>query len=170
MTFNYTRPMDSFRASDGVALRYVVDDYTHPWQPKNVLFLLHAAMGSSRRLYRWIPLLARDFVVVRPDLRGHGESEVPPPEKFSFERLVRDVIELADHLGCGSLHLAGSSAGAIISMQAAIDHPDRVKSLGCFAASPGLKGTNIDPQQWIAKIRAVGMRGFFEETIDERFP
>jgi hypothetical protein len=33
-----------------------------------------------------------------------------------------------------------------------------------------LKGTNIDPQKWIATIKAKGLRGFLEETIDERFP
>jgi 3-oxoadipate enol-lactonase len=103
-------------------------------------------------------------------MRGHGESEVPGPNQFSFKRLAQDVIELAGHLHCERFHLAGSSAGAIVSMQIAIDHPQRVKSLGCFAASPGLKGTNIDPQQWIDKIRAKGLRGFLEETIDERFP
>lgn len=162
--------MQSFRASDGLTLRYAVADYTDPWQPAPTLFLLHAAMGSSRRLYKWVPLLARHFRVVRPDMRGHGQSEVPDAGRFSFQRLTQDVIELADHLGCRRVHLAGSSAGAIVSMQVALDHPERVKSLAGFAASPGLKGTQIDPQQWISKIRAKGMRGFFEETIDERFP
>ncbi len=166
----YERPMESFHASDGLTLRYAVDDYTDPWRSAQTLFLLHAAMGSSRRLYKWVPVLARHFRVVRPDMRGHGQSEVPDAGRFSFQRLVLDVIELADHLDCRRFHAAGSSAGAIISMQVALDHPERVKSLAGFAASPGLKGTQIDPQQWIAKIRAKGMRGFFEETIDERFP
>lgn len=162
--------MESFRASDGLTLRYVVDDYTDPWKPKEMLFLLHAAMGSSRRFYGWVPSLARRFTLVRPDLRGHGMSDVPDNAQFSFNRLVQDVIDLADHLQCDRFHLAGSSAGAIIGMQAAIDHPERVRSLGCFAAAPGLKDTNVDPQKWIARIRAKGLRGFFEETIPERFP
>jgi 3-oxoadipate enol-lactonase len=170
MTVASQRPMESFRTSDGLTLRYRVDDYTPPWEPKQVLFLLHAAMGSSSRLYRWIPILARHFIVVRPDMRGHGHSEVPGPHQFSFQRLAGDVVELADRLRCERFHLAGSSAGAIISMQVALDCPQRVMSLGCYAASPGLKGTNIDPQKWIATIKAKGLRGFLEETIDERFP
>ncbi|MGZ5117701.1 MAG: alpha/beta fold hydrolase [Burkholderiales bacterium] len=164
------RAMESFPASDGVTLRYVVDDYTHPWERKDVLILLHAAMGSSKRLYRWVPILARHLTVVRLDMRGHGQSEVPGPDQFSFQRLAEDVVELADHLRCPQFHLAGSSAGAIIAMQVVLDQPRRVKSLGCYAAAPGLKDTNIDHNQWIAKIRAKGLRGFLEETIDERFP
>lgn len=166
----FERQMESFRASDGLTLRYVVDDYADPWKPTQTLFLLHAAMGSSRRLYKWVPVLARHFRVVRPDMRGHGQSEVPDASRFSFQRLVQDVIDLADHLEYRQFHVAGSSAGAIIAMQAALDHPERIKTLAGFAASPGLKGTLIDPQKWISEIKAKGMRGFFEDTIDERFP
>jgi pimeloyl-ACP methyl ester carboxylesterase len=97
MTVASRRAMESFRASDGLTLRYLVDDYTPPWDPKQVLFLLHAAMGSSSRLYRWVPILARNFIVVRPDMRGHAQSEVPGPHQFSFQRLARDVVELTVH-------------------------------------------------------------------------
>lgn len=166
----YERQMESFRASDGLTLRYVVDDYTDPWKPRQTLFLLHAAMGSSRRLYRWVPILARHFRVVRPDMRGHGQSDVPGEGQLSFDRLVRDVVELADHLGCHQFHGAGSSAGAMISMQVALDYPQRVKTLAGYASPPGLKNSMIDAQQWISKIKSKGLRGFLEETIDERFP
>ncbi|HSQ05974.1 MAG TPA: alpha/beta hydrolase, partial [Burkholderiales bacterium] len=73
-------------------------------------------------------------------------------------------------LGCERFHLAGSSAGAIISLQTALDYPDRVRTLGLFAASPGLKRTQIDARQWITKIKTRGMRAFIAESVDERFP
>lgn len=166
----FERPMESFRASDGLALRYVIDDYTDPWRAPQTLLLLHAAMGSSRRFYKWVPTLARHFRVVRPDLRGHGQSDVPGEGQLSFDRLARDVLELADHLGCGQFHIAGSSAGVIIAMQVALDYPQRVKTLAGFASPPGLKRTMIDPRKWISTIKAKGLRAFLEETIDERFP
>ena len=162
--------MRAFKASDGLTLRYRVDDYTDPWCKAPTLFLMHAVMGSSKRLYRWIPLLARHFRVVRPDMRGHGQSEVPGASQFSFKRLVMDVVELADHLDCKEVHLAGSSAGAIIAMQVALDYPERVLTLSGYAASPGLKATMIDHTEWIRKIKTLGMRGFIESTIEERFP
>ena len=161
--------MQLLSASDGLALRYTIDDYSDPWKPGETLILLHAALGSSRRLYKWIPTLARRFRVVRPDLRGHGQSAVPAAGQLSLERLTRDVIELADHIGCERFHIAGSSAGAIIAMQTALDYPARVKTLANFASTPGLKNSNIDPSQWVAGIRAKGLRGFLEETISDRF-
>ena len=162
--------MQHFTASDGIRLSYVIDDFTDPWKPKETLILLHAVLGGSRRFYQWIPVLSRQLRVVRLDMRGHGASEVPDEKHFSFQRLVQDVLELADHLQCPQFHLAGSSAGAIIAMQLALDHPQRVKTLANFAASPGLKSTNIDHTQWISSVKTKGLRGFVEATIEERFP
>src|SRR6476620_5699994 len=97
-------------ASDGLKLRYAVDDYSDPWRPHETVFLLHAAMGSSRRLYKWVPILSRHYRVVRPDMRGHGQTDIPGPTQLSLTRLTKDVIELADHLGLKKFHLAGSSS------------------------------------------------------------
>src|SRR3954470_20310605 len=134
----FSSPMHTYVASDGLKLRYVIDDYSDPWRPPETLFLLHAAMGSSRRLYKWAPILARHFRVVRPDMRGHGETGIPGPDQLSLERLAKDVVELADHLGVERFHLAGSSAGAIVAMQTTLDYPARVKTLSNFASTPGL--------------------------------
>ncbi|MGZ5123817.1 MAG: alpha/beta fold hydrolase [Burkholderiales bacterium] len=162
--------MHEFTASDGLKLKYALDDYSDPWRPQETLILMHAAMGSSRRLYKWVPILARHFRVVRPDMRGHGQSAIPGPDQLSVGRLAKDVVELADHLGCKKFHVAGSSAGAIVAMQTTLDYPDRVKTLTNFASTPGLKNSLIDMNKWVREIRAKGIRGFLEETIHERFP
>ena len=92
--------MQHFNASDGVRLAYTIDDFTDPWLKAPTLLLLHAAMGHSQRYYAWVPRLCRHYRVVRMDLRGHGESAVPPAEPaLSMERLVKDMAELLDHLG-----------------------------------------------------------------------
>ena len=72
--------MQHFRASDGLKLAYIVDDFTDPWLKAPTLLLLHAAMGHSKRYYAWVPKLSRRYRVVRMDLRGHGDSEVPAAE------------------------------------------------------------------------------------------
>ena len=165
-----TTEMQSFTASDGLKLAYAVDDFSDPWRPQETLILVHAAMGSSRRLYKWIPTLSRHFRVVRPDMRGHGATQIPGPDQLSVERLARDVVELADHLGVRKFHLAGSSAGAIVAIQTTLDYPDRVITLSNFASTPGLKPSNIDMDKWVRHIRAKGIKGMLEETIEERFP
>jgi 3-oxoadipate enol-lactonase len=107
--------VETFSASDGVRFAYYIDDFTDPWRTAPVLLLLHAAMGSARRYYAWVPPLSRHYRLVRMDLRGHGNSPVPPADReLSLERLVKDVAELMDHLGCASAHIVGNSAGGYL--------------------------------------------------------
>lgn len=165
---NNQEPRRRFTASDGLSLAYMLDDFTDRWTRAETLILVHAAMGSSKRFYAWVPHLARGFRVVRPDLRGHGDSAVPGPDQLSPARLVRDVVELADHLGCERFHLAGSSAGAVVAQKVAIDHPARVATLSVFAATPGIKHGNQDHSAWVARIGEKGVAQFLRETIADR--
>jgi 3-oxoadipate enol-lactonase len=162
--------MQKFKASDGLEIAYVVDDYTDPWRESETLILVHAAMGSSKRFYAWVPHLARDFRVVRIDMRGHGESQIPGSDQLSKERLVLDVVELADHIGAACFHVAGSSAGAIVVEKTAIDHPERVLTLAAFAGTGGIKHALQDQNSWVKRIGERGLAGFLRETIADRIP
>ena len=51
--------MESFTASDGARLAYYIDDFTDPWKQVPTMLLLHAAMGSAKRYFGWVPRLAR---------------------------------------------------------------------------------------------------------------
>src|SRR3984957_1237500 len=161
--------MDVFRASDGLRLAYYVDDFTSPWDNAPTVLLLHAAMGSARRYFGWVPHLARRYRVVRLDLRGHGGSDVPPEDAaLTLERLVLDVAELLDHLGVGSVHVVGNFAGGYLGQQLAMTRPERVMSLSLFGSTPGLK--NSQAPSWIPQIQAKGLRGFLASTIRDRLP
>src|SRR5512135_2838418 len=151
--------MQMFTASDGLALAYYVDDFTDPWKKAPTLLLLHAAMGSARRYFAWVPYLARDWHVVRLDLRGHGKSQVPPAEQpLTLDRLVGDVVELLDHLGVERAHIVGNSAGGYLGQQLAMNAPERVRSLALYGSTPGLK--NSQAPSWVPQIAAKGLRGF----------
>ena len=72
--------------ADGLKLAYYVDDFTDPWRKPDTLLLLHAAMGNSQRWFQWVPRLARQYRVVRLDLRGHGNSAMPKPSEWLGKR------------------------------------------------------------------------------------
>ena len=154
---------------DGLNFAYQVDDFTDPWHAAPTLLLLHAAMGSAKRWYAAVPALARQYRVIRMDLRGHGDSQVPPPESpLSMDRLVQDVRDLLDHLGTGPVHVVGNSAGGYIAQNLAMQSPKRVRSLLLFGSTPGLKDSQA--RTWLPRVAQEGLRSFLAATIADRFP
>ncbi len=157
-----------FRARDGFRIAYRVDDFTDPWTTPQTVLLLHAAMGNMQRWFRWMPRLARQFRVVRMDLRGHGASQKPAPdEPFSLDQLVDDAVQALDAVGCESAHVVGNSAGGYVGQQLAMRHPARVRSLALYGSTPGLRHSQA--HAWIPRIQQAGLRQFLAETIDDRF-
>jgi pimeloyl-ACP methyl ester carboxylesterase len=161
--------MQRMTVSDGLSIAYRIDDYTDPWTEPDTVFLLHSAMSSSRRMLAMVPHFARRFRVVRMDLRGHGESQVPRADQpLTLQRLTQDVRELVDHVGVQRGHFVGVSGGGYLAQQLAIHDPDRVKSLVLFASRPGFKDSN--GAAWIPEMERRGLRAFIAETISDRLP
>lgn len=158
-----------FIASDGRRIGYDIDDFTPPWKTPETVLLLHPAMGWRGRWFSWVPRLAQHYRVVRMDLRGHGDSEVPPrDEPLLMDRLVRDVRELIATIGGGAVHGVGNSAGGYILQRLAIDSPEHLRTLALYGSTPGLKNSNA--ASWVAPIRAMGLREFIATTVPDRFP
>jgi 3-oxoadipate enol-lactonase len=160
--------IEHFVTTDGVRLAYRVDDFTDPWRKPDTILLVHPAMGSGRRMFGWVPHLARQLRVIRMDLRGHGESQIPPPDsEISMDRLSRDGVELLDHLGVQQAHLVGISAGGFIAQYFAATFGDRLRSLSLVASTPDPRSTSI--KSWLPRIAEHGLRAFLTETISSRF-
>jgi pimeloyl-ACP methyl ester carboxylesterase len=118
-----------------------------------------------------VPALARDFRVVRLDMRGHGDSETPGPESpISIDRVGRDVVELLDHLRLACVHVSGSSAGGYVAQWLAINAPERVAKLALFSTTPGLAHARPSAQvpTWPAIVRAKGVDGLIADTVAAR--
>ena len=99
------------------------------------ILLVHGAGGDHTIWNGVLPVLAREFRVIAPDLRGHGRSPAPPESAFSLEEMREDLLALLDGKGVGSVHWVGLSVGAQIGLREALDAPARVKSLTMLAGS-----------------------------------
>lgn len=97
--------------------------------------LVHGFTGSKLDFadqLDWFTDLAR---VIAYDQRGHGESSNHGP--YEERRFVADLISLVDRLELPSIDLLGHSFGGMIAMRAALDHPDRIRSLILMDTSAG---------------------------------
>jgi pimeloyl-ACP methyl ester carboxylesterase len=96
------------------------------------LIILLPGLGHDHTYFaKTVPLLAGIGRVVTPDPRGLGLSS--PAQSYSVEQWASDVLELITQLGAARAHLVGSSLGACVCMQAALDDPARVASLTLVA-------------------------------------
>lgn len=129
--------MPIFQTSPTVDIYYQVDDFTDPWREAETVLLLHGNAESSLAWYGWIPHLARTFRVVRPDMRGHGDS-TPMPRDFGWtlDIIIDDFVGLMDMLGIARFHLVGAKLGATVARAFAARRANRVKTLTVIGAPP----------------------------------
>ncbi len=129
------------RLSDGTGLCYTVDDFTDPWTRPETIVLHHGLAKNSRFWYRWVPILARKYRVVRFDNRGMGQSDVPPPgHKFTLHGFVNDLLEVMDRLDLARVHLIGESVGGTVAYRFAFDHPERLMTVTACGSPFEFKG------------------------------
>ncbi|PRB45329.1 alpha/beta hydrolase [Arthrobacter sp. MYb23] len=102
------------------------------------LLLLHAWGESWRSFDRLIASLPT-FVIVAPDLRGHGDAD-KPDSGYALSDVTGDVVALLDALGVKHAHVLGSSSGGYVAQHLAVTHPDLVASLTLVGAPLSLHG------------------------------
>ncbi|PWH86143.1 alpha/beta fold hydrolase [Brumimicrobium oceani] len=94
---------------------------------------VHGAGGSSSIWFRQIRAFKNEFNVLLIDLRGHGESQVPVKqisnEKYTFQFISNDILEVLDHLKIQKSHFIGISLGTILIRDLAERNPERVESM-----------------------------------------
>ncbi len=90
--------------------------------------LLHGWCGSSWSWRKLAPLLADDFTVLVPDMRGYGDSD-KPEDGYDAETEAADVMGLLDHLGIGQAHLVGHDMGAPVALAFSGLHAERTLSV-----------------------------------------
>jgi len=118
-------------------LHYITCDLSTPWHNEAYPVVFHHGIGTNRNIWgEWIPIIAARYPVICFDMRGFGESVVPPEEHlWSMEELVADLWEVVDRCDSPRVHLVGESMGGTVMLAAAIDQPDRVASVAISNAT-----------------------------------
>ena len=103
--------------------------YTETGSGKPVLFL-HGNTASSKMFEFLLPLYETKFHVIRIDFLGHGNSdriEEFPAELWAEE--AKQTIALLEHLQLGKVNLVGTSGGAWVAINAALERPELVEKV-----------------------------------------
>lgn len=101
------------------------------------VLLLHAGIADRRMWRHLAPALAERHRVIALDLRGYGDSELPPAAFAHHD----DVVAVLDALGLDRAALVGCSFGGAVAIDTALAHPHRVSALALF-------GSAVSGNQW----------------------
>lgn len=125
---------------------YRDDFFGEPWRTPEAAVLIHGNDESSIVWYGWMPQMAREFRVIRPDLPAFGRSKIPAGFEWSLPSLATFVARVMDRAGVQSAHIVGAKTGGAIAMQFAADYPARTRTLS-VASGPAsvIQVTNPSP-------------------------
>ena len=118
---------------DGIEIYYAEYGAGEP------VILLHGGLANSDYWGNLIPALAPHYRVIVMDSRGHGRS-TRDAQPYGYDLMASDVVGLMDYLKIQKADVVGWSDGAIIGLDLAMNHPDRLDRLFAFAANVTLAG------------------------------
>ncbi len=105
------------------------------------VILLHGGLANSNYWGDQVPVLAAHYRVIVMDSRGHGRS-TRNTQPFGYDLMASDVIGLMDFLKIRKAAIVGWSDGAILGLDIAIHHPERLTKLFAFAANSDPSGVS----------------------------
>jgi pimeloyl-ACP methyl ester carboxylesterase len=156
-------PTSHFHVSQRLRLHYV--DWGNP--DAATVVLVHGGRDHARN-WDWVARdLRRDFHVIAPDLRGHGDSQWAIGGMYAVADFVLDIANLIEALGEQEIFLVGHSLGGAISLMYSGIYPERVRKLVAIEGlgpPPALLAKLRDrpPSQrmreWIEQMRGLAAR------------
>lgn len=147
-------PIPTVTSKDGTKIAY---DKMGQGQP---IILLNGALADRTAGHPLAKLLAPTFTVYCFDRRGRGNSSDTPP--YSVKKEVEDIEALL-HAAGGSAYLYGSSSGAALALEAALQLGGKVKKLAMYEAP--YDSSQASAKSWqeykvkLTELLAAGKRG-----------
>ncbi|APO56091.1 alpha/beta hydrolase [Bradyrhizobium diazoefficiens] len=122
-----------FAPVNGIKVWYAVFGRGEP------VLLLHGGLANANYWGHQVRALQRRYQVIVMESRGHGRSS-RNQEPYGYDLMASDVVGLLDHLKIRKAAIVGWSDGAIIGLDIAMKHPERVTKLFAFAANSDPSG------------------------------
>jgi pimeloyl-ACP methyl ester carboxylesterase len=103
------------------------------------VILLHGGLANADYWGNQVRALEGRYRVIVMDSRGHGRS-TRNDQPYGYDLMADDVVGLMDFLKIPKAAIVGWSDGAILGLDIAMRHPERVSKLFAFAANSDPSG------------------------------
>lgn len=122
-----------YAAVNGIKVYYTKTGHGSP------VILLHGGLSNSDYWGNKVKALAAKYTVISLDSRGHGRSS-RDEKPYGYDLMADDVVAVLDSLKIPRADIVGWSDGAIIGIDLALRHPDRIGKVFAFAANTQTSG------------------------------
>ncbi len=113
------------------------------------------SLGTTLQLWqKVIPLLPQGLRIIRYDLRGHGQSDVPAAP-YAMGQMVSDAEAVCDAFDVTDALFVGLSVGGMIAQGLAVKRPELIRAL----VLSNTAATIGNPTLWQDRIAAVKAQG-----------
>ena len=157
----------------GIQLYYKDEWLGAPWLGGEAAVLLHGNLEMHEIWYGWVPRMAQQFRLLRPDLPGFGRSTAPRDFEWTLGNYAKVVATFLDAMGIASAHVIGAKTGGAIAMQFAATYPQRTRTL-VVASGPFSSvepGNDNNPQQVrLGSAATKEEMAYFDKLRDETRP
>lgn len=134
------------------------------------VILLHGFPLNGAMWDDLVPALADRYRVIVPDLRGHGQTAVPPGP-YEMADHAADVVALLDRLGIEQAAVVGLSMGGYVALQLLTQWPERF-SAAVLADAMGRDDGEERRKARVAQadvIRTQGLASFADIVLPRMF-
>ncbi len=157
LDFDLYRVEVPIRGLADVALS-VVDIW--PQGAEETIVFVHGYAGCAETWEYQINHFARQYRVVAPDLRGHGQSDAPFTQ-YTMPELVDDINTIADALNLPQKFiLAGHSFGGSICVEYANAYPERLEKLILISTAGEYPLPRVT--SWLSRIPTAAFRPWWK--------
>ena len=105
------------------------------------VILLHGGLANANYWGNQVKALQSRYRIIVMDSRGHGRSS-RDDKPYGYDLMASDVLALMDFLKIPKAAIVGWSDGAIIGLDIALNHPERLTKLFAFAANSDPSGVS----------------------------
>lgn len=163
--------MPELRIDDRLTTHYEDHYFGEAWIKPRTVLMVHGVAESGRAWDQWVPHLSRRYRVVRPDLRGFGQSTIPPSGfEFTPQGFAAELAAFVRALDLGPVHIVGAKIGGTVSMQFAADYPELTRSVSILSGPVRSRNTggSADLTTFEEWVRSKGVRAWAAETMRAR--
>lgn len=129
------------------------------------IVLLHGFPSSSRQYDTLIPLLATRYHLIAPDYPGFGQSDAPPPSRYTytFDHLAETMNALLEQLKITNYVFYLQDYGGPVGFRIMLKHPERLRALVIQNANAYQEGLGV---KWAGIAKYWADRQAHPEVVD----